>query len=284
MPFPAWLQSLPHRAARLRVRLAERLPILYDDGLRSLRLSVALLRARVVGRLRVRYDENDVLIPSPYLVWLVTSTFDTDGFLSSGKRFAEAIRDTLMKNGIDIARLESILDFGCGPGRVLRHLPALTGARLFGCDYNKKLVSWCRRNLRFAEFSISETDARLRYNGGSFDFIYALSVFTHFTEAQHTFWIDELRRVLRPGGYLLLTTHGKHYEQEIPAHLRKHFRDGELVVKRPDRAGENICAAFHPEKYVREELARGRDVVDFVEQGPAGNHSQDVYLLRKRRA
>ena len=55
-----------------------------------------------------------------------------------------------------------------------------------------------------------------------------------------------------------------------------------MVVK-PDRAGENICVAFHPEKYVRDELARGWEFVDFVEQGAAGNPLQDVYLLRKPR-
>src|SRR5262249_22556480 len=153
-----------------------------------------------------------------YLASLVTGAFDTDWFLSSGKRSADAIRDALTKNGIDIARFESILDFGCGPGRVLRHIAALTGARLLGCDYNRKPISWCRKHLPFAEFSINEPEARLRYDDSSFDFICALSVFTHFTKAQHRFWIRELCRVLRPGGYLLLTTHGKHFEQDIPAH------------------------------------------------------------------
>jgi SAM-dependent methyltransferase len=158
----------------------------------------------------------------------------------------------------------------------------LTRARLFGCD--RKSINWCRKHLPFAEFSINEPEARLRYDDSSFDLVYALSVFTHCTEPQHRFWIDELRRILRPGAYLLLTTHGKHFEQDIPAHLRKKFHDGELVVTRPDRAGENKCAAFHPERYVRDELARGWDVVDFIEQGAAGNHAQDVYLLRNRRA
>src|SRR5262249_34518466 len=171
-------------------------------------------------------------------------------------------------------------DFGCGVGRVLRHLPTLTGARLAGCDYNNELIDWCRANLCFAEFSTNQAEGRFQYGDGSFDFIYALSVFTHFTEAQHGFWIHELRRVLRPRGYLLLTTHGNHYEHHIPDHLRKSFHDGQLVVLRPDMAGQNVCAAFQPERYVRNELARGWELIDFVERGAAGNPSQDVYLLR----
>jgi len=255
MRLPAWVQSSRHRVARLR--------------------------ARVAGRIRVRYDEHGVRIPPPHLVFLVSGRHDLDWFLSSGKLGAESLRDTLSKNGVDIAGFASILDFGCGVGRVLRHLPALTGTRLYGCDYNRKLIAWCRANLPFAAFSISKAEERLEYKDNSFDLIYALSVFTHFTQAQHRFWIDELRRILRPGGYLFLTTHGKHYEDQIPEHLRGRFRAGELVVVEPDRAGQNICAAFHSDKYVREELARGWEFVDFVEQGASGNPRQDVYLLCK---
>ena len=255
MRLPLWLQSARHRVARLRARVAE--------------------------RIRFRYDEHGVRIPPPHLMFLVSGRRDVAWFLSSGELGARSLQDILGKNAIEIATLDSILDFGCGIGRVLRHLPALTGARLFGCDYNRKLIAWCRARLPFAAFSISRAQERLEYNDASFDLVYALSVFTHFTETQHKFWIGELRRILRPGGYLFLTTHGKYYEDQIPDHLRKRFRDGEFVVAEPDRAGQNICAAFHPEKYVRGELARGWDIIDFVEQGALGNPRQDVYLLRK---
>lgn len=234
-----------------------------------------------MGRIQIAYDDDGIRIPPPHLMFLVSGRHDVEWFLSSGKLGAQSLRDILLKNGADIAGFASILDFGCGAGRVLRHLPALTNARLFGCDYSSKLITWCRANLPVAEFSISNREERLRYGDSSFDVIYALSVFTHFTEAQHGFWIDELRRILRPGGYLFLTTHGEHYEDQIPEKLRKKFRDGELVVINPDRAGQNICAAFHPEKYVRDELARGWQVLDFIERGALGNPSQDVYLLRK---
>jgi SAM-dependent methyltransferase len=258
MRLPGWLQSLRHHVARLR--------------------------ARIAARTRVAYDESGIRIPPPHLIFLVSGLHDVEWFLGSGRLGAQSLRDILLKNGIDIAGFASILDFGCGVGRVLRHLPAFTRARLFGCDYNRKLIAWCRANLSFAEFSSSKSEGKLQYGDRSFDFIYALSVFTHFTEAQHRFWIDELRRILRPGGYLFLTTHGEHYEEQIPDNLRKRFRLGELVVVKPNRAGRNICAAFHPEKYVREELARGWEFVDFVERGAAGNPLQDVYLLRKPRA
>jgi SAM-dependent methyltransferase len=253
------------------------------NGLRFVRRRAAQMRARIMEAVRIEYDDKGTRIPPPHLISLVAGVRDTGWFLSSGRLGAQALHDVLRKNNVDIARFDSILDFGCGLGRVLRHLPAVTGARLFGCDYNRKLIAWCRANLPFAEFSTNELEGKLKYADHSFDFIYALSVFTHLTARQQEFWIDELRRILRPGGYLFLTTHGKHYEKEIPEGLRTHFDNGELVVVKPDRAGENACAAFHPEKYVRDELARGWEIVDFVEQGALGNPLQDVYLLRNPR-
>jgi len=71
--------------------------------------------------------------------------------------------------------------------------------------------------------------------------------------------------VLRPGGYLYFTTHGKACEARIPNVLKEQFRADKLVVK--DLPGSNYCASFHPERYVREESARGFKIIDFIERG-----------------
>ena len=58
-----------------------------------LRHKVARLRARVRDRTTIAYDANGILIPRAHLSSLVTGTFDTDYFLTSGRRSAELIRD-----------------------------------------------------------------------------------------------------------------------------------------------------------------------------------------------
>ena len=45
--------------------------------------------------------------------------------------------------------------------------------------------------------------------------------------------------------------------------------------------GGNSCAAFHPEAYVRDHLARGWQIVDFHREGARGNPSRTSTLLRK---
>ena len=112
--------------------------------------------------------------------------------------------------------------------------------------------------------------------------IYALSVFTHLTEPVGLAWIDELSRVLKPGGHLLITTHGDHYRDGLvarrPGPLRPRARPSSAL---PGREGSNDCATFHPPAYVRDRLARGLEVVDHRPEGALGNPRQDVWLLRK---
>jgi ubiquinone/menaquinone biosynthesis C-methylase UbiE len=121
----------------------------------------------------------------------------------------------------------------------------------------------------------------LNYSDETFDCIYALSVFTHFTEALQSQWIKELWRVAKPGGYLLITTHGESYMTEMLPEEQAMFRAGQLVTRSEIQAGTNSCAAFHPPAYVQKTFAHGFNVIDFVPEGAKGNPHQDVFLLRK---
>jgi tRNA G46 methylase TrmB len=100
-------------------------------------------------------------------------------------------------------------------------------------------------------------------------------------EALQLSWIGELTRVLKPGGLLLIATHGKYYLQYLTSNEKDRFRSGQLVVHSEEAAGSNACVAFHPIEYVRRKPASGLAVIDFVPEGALGNPRQDVSLLRK---
>jgi hypothetical protein len=78
----------------------------------------------------------------------------------------------------------------------------------------------------------------------------------------------------------VLTTHGDHYLDRFSEEERARFEAGELVVRRPSAAGTNLCTAFQPERYVREVLAEGFELLELVAGGAIGTPTQDLIVLR----
>jgi SAM-dependent methyltransferase len=229
------------------------------------------------------YDPPDGLpMPSPELVMLVAGVYAPAVFFESGLRSADRIRAMLDRRGLDIAGFESLLDLGCGCGRVMRHWKWLRGCALHGADYNPYLVDWCSQNLRFARFVTNDGSPPLRYDEDAFDFVYAISVFTHLDASLQLPWMRELRRVLRPDGLLYLTLHGRGRLDELGDAERARFEAGDLVVRGAGDVGTNACSAYHPEPYVRETFAEGWEVLDYVADG-ADDVQQDALLLRNLR-
>ena len=202
-------------------------------------------------------------------------------FESTAAQGAEWIRETLADNGAPIEAAGALLDFGSGCGRVMRNWKDLPGT-LHGCDYNPHLVAWCAANLPFARFEENGLEPPLPYPDESFDLVYSISIFTHLDAPLQVPWIRELARVVRPGGLLLITVSGEERLRPLPIWDRVHepFEAGELVVDKPDRAGTNACAVYHPWAYVRDTLARDLEIVDY-RSGGAVDVRQDALLMRR---
>ena len=225
--------------------------------------------------------QDGLPVPPPRLIVRVAGTADVGWFLESGRLAAESIRSSLARHARRMEELGSLLDFGCGCGRVTRRWVELDRTDVHGADANEHAVAWCRANLPFARFASNGLAPPLAYADESFDLVYALSVFTHLPEELQLTWMRELERLLRPGGFLLLTTHGERYRERLAAEERAAFDAGRLVVRWPEGAGTNLCSAFHPPSYVKERLATRLDVAEFVPEGATGNPHQDLYLLRR---
>jgi SAM-dependent methyltransferase len=266
------------------LRLLERARLL-RPAFRAYEGSVALAaRARARPRGTSGGTADDGLpVPPPALIVRVAGTADTAWFLEGGRLGADAIRSALERNGARIEDLHALLDFGCGCGRVTRRWAGLGGVDVRGTDRDERAAEWCRANLPFATFERNALEPPLVFDDASFDLVYALSVLTHLPEALQRPWLTELHRVLRRGGWLIVSVHGAHYLPRLDAAERARFAAGELVVRWEDAAGSNLCAAYHPRPYVeRELLAPGFELAEFVEEGAKGNPFQDLYVLRKQ--
>jgi SAM-dependent methyltransferase len=219
-------------------------------------------------------------MPPPELVYLVTGQFDAEAFYQNGVVGAACIEEVLRGQGLEVDAFGTILDFGCGCGRVMRQWKKLQRAKLYGIDYNPRLVNWCRSSLPFAEFGVNESGTPLTFADKTFDFIYSISVFTHLTESNQRFWMGELVRVLRPGGYLLFTVHGTSRLNDLAPEQRHAFEAGNPIILGEQYSGTNFCGTYHPEPYIRDVLCKALRFVAF-EPGAAKDANQDIFLVQR---
>jgi SAM-dependent methyltransferase len=218
---------------------------------------------------------DGVPLPPRRLMVRVAGNADADWFLRSGRAGYDAIA-----RHVPLPETLSVLDFGCGCGRVTRYFREHHGD-VAGSDVSRDAVAWCRSNLPFARFEVNGLAPPLAFEDASFDLVYALSVFTHLTADLQLAWRDELGRVLRPGGRLLVTTHGSSYLPRLDEDERARFERGELVVRWGEVAGSNLCSAYHPERYLRDTFADGFTFLELEAEGARGNPTQDLVLLQK---
>jgi SAM-dependent methyltransferase len=235
-----------------------------------------------------RAGDDGLPLPPSSLRVLVNASPYAGYFLETGANHAAGIRAALEGDGVELESVGSLLDFGCGCGRVLRHWKDLDGVEIHGSDFNPGLVAWSQDNLPFAEVRGNELSPPLPYDDDQFGLVYALSVFTHFSEELQQPWLEELRRILRPGGHLLLTVHGRLFADRLRPEEVERFERGEVVTHFEDIAGSNLCAAYHPPGWVQKHAGEGFHVVEAVEAGESGgwvkgpeSAHQDMYLLRR---
>lgn len=107
-------------------------------------------------------------------------------------------------------RGKRVLDFGCGSGRTLRHfLSEAEAGEFWGADIDSLSIDWLECNLSPPFHLIrSQAEPPLGLEHGTFDLIWALSVFTHLTDNSLA-WLRELHSLLRPGGLLIASYMGR---------------------------------------------------------------------------
>jgi SAM-dependent methyltransferase len=248
-------------------------------AIRSYELALA---ARGAVRSHGRRTDGGLPVPPATLRAQVgPSHADLKTFLTSGRRHSELVRDVLRDDGTLIEDLEAILDWGCGCGRVLRHWSSLPQTRVCGCDIDARMVEWCEEHLPFAEVAVTALAPPLPYEDETFDLVYAFSVFTHLSEELQHAWMAECFRILRPGRYLLISTLGEYYLSlsRLNDSERRTFDAGNVVVLYEGSAGSSMCSAYHPPRYVHENLAAEFELVTFRPAADDGRH--DIHLFRK---
>lgn len=206
-------------------------------------------------------------------------------FISSGDRVVDDLNTLLAKVGTSLQQSERILDFGCGPGRALRalHFRGLDKTRLFGSDIDPEAIEWCTQNYqRVATFSVNDHEPPTSYPNNFFDCVYSISVFTHLPEEMQFAWLAELRRITKPGGYLLLTVHGPDFEYVLSDAQKKTLSTHGFVYRSvgdTDGLPSFYQAAYHSHEYIKREWSKYFQIHHIEYKGVEAH--QDVVLCQK---
>jgi SAM-dependent methyltransferase len=247
-------------------------------NIRSFRYPRLMVRNSVY---RTTKSKSEPPIPPQHLMKLVIDPPEAAWYLRSGKFAFKDIQRTLNKNGISPNQFEKVLDFGCGTGRIMWRWANNYRSQIYGSDYNKSLVNYCKKKFKKEIICKNGLGPPLKFKKEEFSFIYANSVFTHLNKNLQKEWIKEMKRVLKENGLLYITLHGNNSVHLMDEKEKEEYSKGNIVVKRPDRVGTNVCAAFHPQSYVEGEFSIGFELVNHIPNGT--RHAvQDIYLFRKR--
>jgi len=244
----------------------------------SVRNPIGMARRRFADRL-VRLTHGAPLPPASLLLNVQMTPF-VEEFIAIGERSASSIREL---PGPSIAPRARVLDFGCGCGRTLLPLSTATSWELYGCDIDEPAVEWLGKALEPSRFRVNGARPPLPFADASFEAVYAVSVFTHFSRDEQQAWSAELARILAPGGFAAITTMGPGVIENFPAHVspanRATLRDeGFLFVE--NTTSFNARAAFHTPGGLARLLSAQFDIRQHFERGLDG--FQDLTLFAKR--
>ncbi|MFJ9667498.1 class I SAM-dependent methyltransferase [Streptomyces sp. NPDC101219] len=123
---------------------------------------------------------------------------------SRSLRQARMLARALGPAGTGDGGARTILDIGCGDGTAAATAaPLLRGHRIVGVDWSQDALSRARTRLAYAVRG-ELTGGGLPFAAASADAVLFSEVLEHLVDPDAA--LDEIRRVLRPGGHLMLST------------------------------------------------------------------------------
>lgn len=136
-----------------------------------------------------------------------TTGLSSEAALQQAHAFYENVRDGIRLAGLEIGEESTALDFGFGWGRISRvFMHDFRKHNIHGVDVDPYFVQITQALFDSNKFVACKPFPPSDYAAGSFDLVFAYSVFSHLSESAALAWIAEFERILKPGGVLAFTT------------------------------------------------------------------------------
>lgn len=202
--------------------------------------------------------------------WTGNSGMALLGQTTSFVRLAAHNCEKLLGRGIEG---RTILDFGCGYGRIIRLMYYYSSpARIWGLDPWEKSIEICRADGVLGHLAMPDYLPRVIPVGDAiFDFIYSFSVFTHLSERAATLALTTLRRYAARDALFVMTIRPKEYWVQLgPAVAAGTLIDRDELIARHERTG--FAFVPHAREAIDGEVTYGDTSLSFewIEQHAEG--------------
>jgi len=212
--------------------------------------------------------------------------------------YCDLITEVLDDIGRSIGDGDKILDFGCSSGRVIKTLQAAyPGATFIGCDPNQEAIAWASKEMPSAQFFVSAEVPPIAAPNHAYDIVYAISIWSHFSERAALRWFEEMHRIIVSGGFLIFTTHGFGSLQHYLAHGAMSQQQTEMARQNMHIMGVQFMDVFGPDgdwgvgkfdwgqsffspAWFIDHLTNAWDIILYKHRRSENN--QDVYVLKRK--
>ena len=137
-------------------------------------------------------------------VYIMKMTSLEKRFVNRKKKSEQNIKKLeLALEYIDLKKIKTVLELGCGIGFVSRYLAEMYNVTVYGTDYDQEQIQIAKKlqpKINHLSFQIEDA-AKLSFENSSIDLVLSQNVFHHIPDWENA--IKEISRVLGSGGYFV---------------------------------------------------------------------------------
>lgn len=235
-----------------------------------------------------QFRKKNPTVAIPPDEWLFeTFQLDYQKYFDDGKLAAKEILDWTIE--LIPSELPTILDWGCGTGRIIQHIHDNNPyALLYAADINQKMIDWAHQNIKDVHFSLISSNPPTAYPANYFDLVYGVSVFTHLPSKLQDAWIVDLQRIIKPNGILLITTHGSFFYSQLLQKEKNKLTENGFFEKvfyqnKQLQSGDRNYTMYVMEDYFKKIIEKEFEIKFYYDgtKHPEKFGGQDLWILQK---
>lgn len=236
-----------------------------------------------------QFRKSNPTVAIPPDEWLFeTFQLDYQNYFDDGKLAAKEILDWTVE--LIPSEMPTILDWGCGTGRIIQQLHQFNPyALLYAADINTQMIEWDHQNIKDVHFSAISSIPPTTYPANYFDLVYGISVFTHLPSKLQDEWLVELRRLIKPGGILLITTHGGFFFSQLTKKEKRQLNETGYYEKafhqnKALQSGDRNDTMYVTEEYFKKIIEPDFEIKSYYDgiKYPKKFGGQDLWILQKK--